>query len=290
MKANKQFISPLRLFLIVIFAIFCMEALIMLLLPLFYNLTVLQMALVDALLLLFVLFPILYFLFLKPLKLQISEHNKLQNMVFEIEEREQTRIGQDLHDSLGQTLAGLAFKTKSIENRCIKGIPIQTDEVSQITKLINKTTEQLKILSKQLLSMGTKEESLVMALRDLASDTQQLYGISCTFQCAENIPEFNKKSVVTHMYRIAQEAISNAINHGHANNIEIALNYKDNLIELMIKDDGQGIMIPSHDTTGIGLQIMNHRAHAIGAVLEIESAINRGTIICCRFQLQENSN
>jgi signal transduction histidine kinase len=180
-KPSKEIISPRRLFVIVIIAIFCMEVLIMLFLPLFHNLTVWQMALVDALLLLFVLFPILFFLFLKPLKSQILEHNKLQNMIFEIEEYEQTRIGQDLHDSLGQTLTGLAFKTKAMENRLMNAKPIQVEEVSQITNLIKKTTSQLKNLSKQLLSLGTKEESLVMALRDLASNTEQLYGISCNF-------------------------------------------------------------------------------------------------------------
>ena len=287
-KPSKEIISPRRLFVIVIIAIFCMEVLIMLFLPLFHNLTVWQMALVDALLLLFVLFPILFYLFLKPLKSQILEHNKLQNMIFEIEEYEQTRIGQDLHDSLGQTLTGLAFKTKAMENRLMKAKPIQVEEVSQITNLIKKTTSQLKNLSKQLLSLGTKEESLVMALRDLASNTEQLYGISCNFQCTEHIPQFNEKSVVTHWYRIAQEAITNAVKHGKSNKIEIELSNEANLIELTIKDDGQGMPEVSKDRSGIGLQIMNHRANAIGAVLDIQSEVNRGTSISCRFESNGN--
>ena len=289
-KLRKEFISPRRLFVIVIIAIFCMEALIMLFLPLFHRLTVFQMAIVDAVLLLFVLFPILYFLFLKPLQSQISEHNKLQNMIFEIEEYEQTRIGQDLHDSLGQTLTGLAFKTKSMENRLMKNESILVEEISQITKLINKTTKQLKILSKQLLALGTKEESLVMALRDLAYEAEQLYGISCNFTCHEQIPEFNKKSVVTHLYRIAQEAITNAIKHGNSKNIVIELTNKDDLIELTIKDDGRGMSKVSKDTYGIGLQIMNHRANAIGAVLDIESEVNHGTSISCRFARNHNGS
>jgi signal transduction histidine kinase len=267
-----------------------MEALIMLFLPQCRNLTIFQMAIVDALLLLLVLFPILYFLFLKPLKSQILEHNKLQNMIFEIEEHEQTRIGQDLHDSLGQTLTGLAFKTKSMESRLMKDTPIQVEEVSQITKLINKTTEQMKMLSKQLLSIGTKEESLVMALRDLASDTEPMYGIPCNFKCTEHIPEFNKQSVVTHLYRIAQEAITNAIKHSNSKNIEIGISNKDNLIELTIKDDGQGMSKVSKDSDGIGLQIMNYRANAIGAVLDIQSEVNLGTSISCRFESNTNGN
>ena len=246
------------------------------------------MALIDALLLLFVLFPILYFLFLKPLKSQILEHNKLQNMIFEIEEHEQTRIGQDLHDSLGQTLTGLAFKTKAMENRLKKNASIQPEEVSEITKLINKTTEQLKILSKQLLSLGTEEESLMMALGDLAAATEKLYGISCDFKCNDPIPQINKKSVVMHLYRIAQEAITNAINHGNSKNIEIELTNKDNLIELTITDDGRGMSKTLKDANGIGLQIMNHRANAIGAVLDIQSEVNHGTSVSCKFECNVN--
>ena len=260
----------------------------MLFLPVFHHLTVLEMALLDALLLLFVLFPVLYFLLLKPLKLQMSEYDKLQNMIFEIEEHEQTRIGQDLHDSLGQTLAGLAFKTKSMENRLKKHESITPEEVSQVTALINKTTAQLKILSKQLLSLGTKEESLIMALMDLAKDTERLYGISCNFTYNEYIPTFSNKLVITHLYRITQEAITNIIKHGNAKNIEIGLTNIDNLIELTIKDDGEGMPETLKDKDGVGLQIMHHRAHAINAVLDIQSEVNRGTSVSCRFECNVN--
>jgi signal transduction histidine kinase len=260
----------------------------MLILPIFNNLTVLENALIDALLLLVVMFPILYFLLLKPLKVQLSEYDKLQKMIFEIEEREQTRIGQDLHDSLGQNLTGLAFKTKSMENRLKKHENIKPAEVSQITELINKTTLQLKLLSKQLLSLGPKEESLIMALMELAKDTERLYGISCNFTYNENIPKLSNKSVVTHLYRIAQEAITNAMKHGNSRNIEIELTNKDNIIELTIKDDGEGMFEVYKDVDGVGLQIMLQRAHAINAVLDIQSEVNSGTSVSCKFECNVN--
>jgi len=260
----------------------------MLFLPIFHNLTVLENALLDSLFLLFVLFPILYFLLLKPLKVQLLEYDKLQKMIFEIEEHEQTRIGQDLHDSLGQTLTGIAFKTKSMENRLKNNELIQPEEVSHITMLIKKTTEQLKMLSKQLLSFGPKEETLIMALMDLAKDTERLYGISCDFTCDENIPKFSNKSVVTHLYRISQEAITNAMKHGDSKTIEIGLTNKNNLIELIIKDDGKGMFEVFKDVEGVGLQIMLQRAHAINAVLDIQSEVTSGTIVSCRFKCNVN--
>jgi signal transduction histidine kinase len=129
-----------------------------------------------------------------------------------------------------------------------------------------------------------------MALRDLASNTEQLYGISCNFKCTEHIPEFNENSVVMHWYRIAQEAITNAIKHGNSKNIEIGISNEANLIELTIRDDGQGMSEVSKNTSGIGLQIMNHRANAIGAVLDIQSEVNRGTSISCRFESNDSGN
>ncbi len=282
LKTAKDLISPIRLFVTVIISIFCVEAVIMILLPVTRKLSTFQTALLDASLLLFIMFPILYFILLKPLRKYLNEYKQLEKMIFSIEEREQRLIGQNLHDSLGQTLTGIAFKTKSIENRLEKNVQISSDELSQITSLVNQSITETKNLAKQLLSLGTEDESLVMALNKLTSDTEKYYGVSCSFQGDEDFRLFDK-TTVTHLYRIAQESVTNAIKHGKPNTISITLTRKNDKVNLIIRDDGKGMDLASVSTQGLGLQIINHRALEIGAEIDIESASNKGTAIICTY-------
>jgi signal transduction histidine kinase len=282
LKTAKDLISPIRLFVTVIIAIFCVEAVIMILLPLTRKLSTFQTALLDASLLLFIMFPILYFILLKPLRKYLNEYKQLEKMIFSIEEREQRLIGQNLHDSLGQTLTGIAFKTKSIENRLEKNVQISSDELSQITSLVNQSITETKNLAKQLLSLGTEDESLVMALNKLTSDTEKYYGVSCSFQGDEDFRLFDK-TTVTHLYRIAQESVTNAIKHGKPNNIIISLTKENDKVLLIIRDDGKGMDLVSGSTQGLGLQIINYRALDIGAEIDIKSELNKGTSIICTF-------
>jgi signal transduction histidine kinase len=287
LKSAKDLISPIRLFVTVIIAIFCVEAVIMILLPVIRELSTFQTSLLDASLLLFIMFPILYFILLKPLRKHLDEYKQLEKMIFSIEEREQKLIGQNLHDSLGQTLTGIAFKTKSIENRLEKNVRISPDDLSQITSLVKRSIEETKNLAKQLLSLGPEDESLVMALNKLASDTEKIYGISCSFQCDDNFQLFNK-TAVTHFYRIAQESVTNAVKHGNPNTVSISLAREGDRVILTIKDDGKGMNQGSGSTQGLGLQIINHRATAIGAEIDIQSGTNNGTAIVCTLTDKKN--
>ena len=212
----------------------------------------------------------------------ITERKRLEKALLEIEEREQRRIGQDLHDDLGQLLTGIAFKSQVLQRKLEKNLPVSADNVAEITLLVNQAKDQARLLSRGLLSLETEEESLMSALKDLAQNTERIYGISCNFSCNGVVPIFNK-AAVTHLYRIAQEAVINAVKHGKPARIDISLSRKKDKVELTIKDDGTGDPPQPAGTDGMGLHIMNYRANMIGGSLDRQSGTNTGTQVKCSF-------
>jgi len=124
------------------------------------------------------------------------------------------------------------------------------------------------------------------ALNNLAVDAEKTYGISCNLECDNHIPIYDKVAIA-HLYRIAQEAITNAVKHGNSNRISIRLSKENDEISLVIKDNGTGIS-KTIDNGGLGLQIMNYRANLIGAKLQIEQDINGGTLVSCNFNDRAN--
>ncbi len=212
----------------------------------------------------------------------ITEHKKLEKSLLEIEERERQRIGRDLHDDLGQLLTGVSFKSQYLETTLKeKSIP-EAEDVARIRFLIDKAKEKTKLLSKGLLFSGDTKEGLVSSLQDLAHNVKEIYNISCDFKSDETVPIYSE-SAVTNLYRIAQEAVINAVKHGKPNHIGINLFRNNDKIEMKIEDDGKGIPYISEQTYGMGLSIMNYRSNIIGASLNIHSEINEGTQVVCIF-------
>jgi signal transduction histidine kinase len=212
----------------------------------------------------------------------ITERKRLEKGLLEIEEREQRRIGQDLHDDLGQLLTGIAFKSRVLQRKLEKNQLVSADNVAEITLLVNQAKDQARLLSRGLLSLETEEESLMTALKDLVQNTERIYGISCVFKCERVVPIYNK-AAVTHLYRIAQEAVTNAVKHGKPARIDISLSRNKDKVELTIKDDGTGNPSQKAETDGMGLHIMNYRANMIGGSLDRQSGTNTGTQVKCSF-------
>ncbi len=212
----------------------------------------------------------------------ITDRKRLEKALLEIEEREQRRIGQDIHDDLGQLLTGIAFKTQVLEHKIEKNQHIDSRDVAEITALINQAKDQARLLSRGLLSLEAEEDSLMVALKDLAANTRRIFNVTCGFKCEDVVSIYNK-TAVTHLYRIAQEAVTNAVRHGNPSHIDICLSRKGDEVELKIRDDGRGIPEPSGQTEGMGLQIMKYRASMIGASFDIRSEPGRGTTAVCVF-------
>jgi len=218
----------------------------------------------------------------------ISERKRLEKTILEISEREQRRIGQDLHDGLGQHLTGIAFMTKVQEQKLVeRGIPEAAD-AAKIVQLVNDAILKTRELARGLLPVVSDAHGLMSALRLYATEIENLFGVACRFQCEEAVL-IHDAPVATHLYHIAQEAVNNAIKHGHAREIVIRLFSGEREGALVIKDDGVGIARPLAPHTGVGLHIMNYRAGMIGGNLEVRRELPRGTVVTCRFPISDES-
>lgn len=212
----------------------------------------------------------------------ISDRKRLEKTVLEISEREQRRIGQDLHDGLGQHLTGIAFLTKVQEQKLAEGQIPEAADAAKIVHLVNDAILKTRELSRGLLPVVSDAQGLMSALRLYATEIEDLFGIACRFQC-DNPVLIHDTGMATHLYHIAQEAVNNAIKHGHARNIVIRLFAGEREGTLIIRDDGSGIQRPVAPHAGVGLHIMNYRAGMIGGNLEVRRELPHGTAVTCRF-------
>ncbi len=213
----------------------------------------------------------------------ITEKKRLEKEIVEISEREKRQVGQDLHDGLGQLLTGISFMSKRLESDLADKSLKETAAAARITQLIGDSISQTRDIAKGLYPVNLDEGNLIEAFKQLANERSEMFNISCHFRANKNIVILNKSKTI-HLYRIAQEAISNAFRHGKADRIELYLKEHKGNISLTIKDNGVGIEEPNDKHTGIGLKTMDYRARIIGAVFDIHRAEDGGTIMRCSFE------
>jgi PAS domain S-box-containing protein len=212
----------------------------------------------------------------------ISDRKHLERTVLEISEREQRRIGQDLHDGLGQHLTGIAFMTKVQEQKLAERNIPEAADAKKIVKLVNDAILKTRELARGLLPVVSDAHGLMSALQLYAREIKDLFGVNCRFEC-ETAVLIHDAAAATHLYHIAQEAVNNAIKHGQSRNILIRLFSGEQEGTLIIKDDGIGIERPVRPHTGVGLHIMNYRAGMIGGNLDVRREQPHGTMVTCRF-------
>jgi signal transduction histidine kinase len=201
-----------------------------------------------------------------------------QNAVLQTSEREQRRIGQDLHDGLCQHLAGTAFICQALhEELAEKNIP-EANNAHQVVELLKEGILLARQTAKGLDPVEIGAEGLMAALEEFATTTSQLFEVSCTFEC--EYPVFIRDGAVAgNLFRIAQEAVRNAVAHGKAKNIVIALTGGEDGVELLVEDDGIGIANTVKSNRGMGMTIMPRRAASIGASFEAHSRRQGGTVV-----------
>ena len=210
----------------------------------------------------------------------ISERRELEQQILEISENERRRIGQDLHDGLGQMLTGIGLITENLARQLETDKTNQAGEAYEIAKLIHDADVQARGLARGLLPVDLDDEGLVVALQRLADNAKRMSGISCklSIKGIQTIPE---KEMAIHLYRIAQEAMNNAIKHGKATEISLNLiNNEDQLI-LRIQDNGVGFPDNENKEPGMGVRIMHYRARIIGGRLKIDRDLLGTTIVSC---------
>jgi len=202
--------------------------------------------------------------------------------VAEISDREQRRIGQDLHDTLCQQLVSIAFASELLREKLERCKLAEAAQAGHITEMVNDGITQARHLARGLYPVRLEMEGLASGLEELAETTQLRNAVSCRFSCEEQIL-IHDTVAGNNLYRIAQEAVNNALKHGHCSHISIGLGAVDDEVILTVKDDGVGFPAGMKSSAGMGLHIMNYRAKMIGASLDIRRGTEGGTIVLCSF-------
>ena len=208
----------------------------------------------------------------------VTEQRRLEREVLEIATEEQRRIGQDLHDVVGQELTGMAMLAESLAVSLQEGDTKQLQLAQKIARGTSEALRKVRLLSKGLNPVDIDAAGLMAALNSISSRTKEFHKINCEFKCPS--PVFLEDNIVANqLYRIAEEATTNAIKHAQASQIMIELLQSEEHIILIIEDDGIGLR--EGDGSGLGLRIMRYRANRMGGGLSIEGSEFGGTLVKC---------
>jgi signal transduction histidine kinase len=205
---------------------------------------------------------------------------KLEHEVIRAGEREQIRIGQDLHDGLCQNLAAIDCATECLREELLASRSEQVSTVTQIQKFLKETIVEARNLARGIFPVQVESEGLASALNELTIKTNFRREVTMSFDTSGDV-ELEEPAVAVHLYRIAQEAVGNALAHSGATHIDVCLHREDSALRMSIRDDGRGFLPDTGQPEGIGLRTMRSRAQLIGAELTIESGQGRGTAIEC---------
>ena len=214
----------------------------------------------------------------------ITDRLQLEQEILHIGEQEHRRIAQDLHDGLGQLLVGAAYLAGTVRQDLAAKSRPEAKQLRRIWEVINEALALTRSLARGLHLVEAEPNGLMVALEALAARTRSLFQIRCQFRCRRPVlvPD---NTMATHLFRIAQEAVTNAIKHGKAGRIQIRLTETPNRLTLAIQDDGSGMPVRQRKSAGMGLRIMHYRAGIIGGSLAIQKAIHGGTSIDCTVKL-----
>lgn len=214
------------------------------------------------------------------LEAEMSERQRLEKEVLQAKENEQRRFSRDLHDGLGQCLTGVLFHALALERDLSARQSSFAPSAAKIAELVDGAINQAQDLARGIYPVPLRPDGLVSALRDLVSATCEAHPVRCSFECNEPVL-IDDVDVATHLYRIAQEAITNAIKHSGGSSLTVRIEEHPTELVLSIIDDGVGLSEEAKH--GRGLNIMKHRARLVGAQFEVEAAPDRGTTVRCVF-------
>jgi signal transduction histidine kinase len=214
------------------------------------------------------------------LRQEIQECSRLEKELLEIAESEQRRIGHDLHDSLGQHLTATALAGKVLAKKLANKSTVEPAMADRVVAMVEEAIELTRNLARTLHPIELEADGLVGALQNLAANLSKTFNVSCRLQHSGAVV-LNDPRAGIHLYRIAQEAASNAIRHGRARNLVISLDSTSKSIMLAVTDDGTGLPPDARIKKGMGLRIMDYRAGMIGATFDIQNLPSGGARAVC---------
>lgn len=217
---------------------------------------------------------------LQKLEAENLERRYLESQVLQISEREQRRIAEDLHDGHAQLLAGSVHLCNALVQRLAARSLPEAKEAENLKQLIREALDQTRAVARGLHPVKDNPKGLIAGLEELCSSTTRLFEVECEFKCPQTVL-VDDNFTATHLYRIAQEAISNAVKHGNAKRISIHLNRTPERLVLEVRDNGCGFPAEPTKHPGIGLSIMKHRASIIQGALWVENLPAGGAMVAC---------
>jgi signal transduction histidine kinase len=205
----------------------------------------------------------------------VTEQRALEERILGICERERESMAGDLHDDLGQRLAGLTYLVRALHLRLQDAGHAEADSALQIAAHADDALARLRALSHVMSAQGVPERGLVPSLRMLAEVFAAIHGIQCSVLADPRVA-LDERTDAADLYRIVQEALTNALRHGRARRVEIALALRDGRVVLHVHDDGCGITAAGRDPEGMGLRTMRYRANRLGASFTAQPAAAGG--------------
>lgn len=216
----------------------------------------------------------------------ITDRRNLEQRVLEISDEERRRIGQDLHDGLGQMLTGIGLIGQNLARQLRDDGHRLAPDMSEVTKMVKEADQQARALARGLVPVELEANGLASALQRLAVNAERLFSIRCSFSEVGQA-HITDNTAAGHIFRIAQEAVSNAVKHGKASIIKITLSSVRRQIRLRVIDNGIGFPDHLSDERGMGVNIMHYRARIIGGMLDIKRDPAGGTVVTCSMPVME---
>lgn len=217
----------------------------------------------------------------------VTAQRQLEQEILAISERERQRFAHELHDGLGQHLSGVAYLADSLAEELEECEAPQTAAARRLKQLVEQSIQLTRGIARGLLPVRTEPEGLMIALRELAAQTKAVFRVQCQFTNRGPVL-IEDETTARHLYRIAQEAVHNAIRHGNAKRIQVILNRNRRRVYLAVRDNGCGIDEESRRDEGMGLHIMRYRAGLCNGTITIQRRKRRGTEVLCSIDLPMN--
>jgi len=222
------------------------------------------------------------------LQREVAERQRLDREIAQVADRERRRLGQDLHDRLGQHLTGTALAAQVLKDKLTtKSVPEAAD-AEKLVRYVEEGIDLTRNLARGFFSPELEADGLSVALEGLAENVSERFAVNCIFHGADSIP-VRDSAAATQLYRIAQEAVTNAAKHAAAENIDIRVTVNGSELALAITDDGVGIPDKLPDSKGLGLRLMRHGAALIGATLSVQRHGGNGTAAICKLRIPNQS-
>ena len=210
----------------------------------------------------------------------VARTRELEREILAISEREQQRLGRDLHDDLCQQLAGISFLSERLVGKLAARDAAAAEQAKEIARMLQRAMAQTRDLARGLFPVGLGPAGLADALHELAARTKRIFQLDC---CCRSVGPNRVPGAAAafHLYRIAQEAVGNAVKHSRARRIEIELSHGDHAVTLTVRDDGIGLRRRARAGKGLGLRIMQYRAEVLSGTLTVNAQPGGGTAVVC---------